>query len=1002
MVYEKCHENLTKLHLGCERNRAYYIPFSNAKSALSCEREESEQFKLLSGENWKFKFFSSYDELPDDITYYDQKISDWDEIFVPSCWELQGYGKPQYLNVRYGVPLMMPRVPKKNPTGVYSRDFTIEETDSEKYIVFEGVDSCFYLYINGEFAGYSQVSHMTSEFNITKYLHKGENRISVVVLKWCDGSYLEVQDKWRMSGIFRDVYLLSRPKDHIRDIEVKTELAEDISEGEIKIDLDAANLKETIITLFDPEGERLDSVVLTNSNNASFKITKPIIWSAETPDLYTALIESAGEFIAVKIGIRKIEIKDMVFYFNFKPIKLKGVNRHDFNPKNGYVCSVEDLTRDLYMMKSHNINAVRTSHYPNDPRFLELCDRIGLYVMDETDLECHPAYFFGDDYNLSIKPEWRAAYVDRVSRMVERDKNHACVFAWSMGNESSYGENIAEMIAWTKHRDPSRPTHYEGYCGNQCCGQFNPDSDMNSRMYPSIDYMIDILKSQDPLYLKPLFLCEYSHAMGNGPGDLKDYWDLIYKEPRLMGGCVWEWFNHGLYDGQTEDGKDKYLYGGGFGEIYHDGEFCCDGLIQPNGMPTPGLIEYKNVIEPVKVEEIDAKNGDFKITNLYDFIFLSRLSGHYEITRFGKTILQGDLDVLPLAPHSSAKIHIDYPQNLDGLCYIRIYFKNATDSESIPFGLELSSSQFLIMNDLEYKPKTALGRLSFTQTGSKIEIFSKAFNYTFSKIEGCFTKLDYKGSNFIKEPLQLNAYHAKIDNERALDFFKNTGLDHAEFIPLDIYCSEQDNNLKISVDYIYASQTHLPILKGSIDYIVDSNGKIDVITHATVGEQIPFLPRFGLRAVMPENFGNLEYFGMGPEESYVDMKNAAHMGHFKSTADAQYTHFVHPQDNGNHTDTLWCAVYDGTKRGLLISGSSSFDFSFIPYKQEDLMACKYDFELGKTDYNVLCFDYMHSGVGSHSCGPEINPKYTLNDREITFSVSITPIDRTEDFWKLAY
>ena len=1004
MVYERCHENLQKLHMGCEKNRAYYVPYGDLKTALSGDREQSNYLTLLSGCDWKFKYFLSYDEIPDELTYYDADISRFDDIPVPSNWQLHGYDKPEYINTRFAIPNDYPNVPKKNPAGVYVREFDIEELETEKYLVFEGVDSCFYLYVNGEFAGYSQVSHMTSEFNITEYLKVGTNRITVVVLKWCDGTYIEIQDKWRMSGIFRDVYLLSRPKEHIKDIEVKTELSSDLCHADIKIKLETEIPVDTYVTLFDPEGAKIATVIPMDDGSVCVPLDNPVLWTAETPDLYTAIIESANEFIPIKIGVRRVEIVDCVLKINNQAVKFKGVNRHDFNAFTGYHCTVEDMTRDLYKMKCHNINTVRTSHYPNDPRFLELCDRIGMYVMDETDLECHPGLLCPERDNLSDKPEWKAAYIDRVSRMVERDKNHACIFAWSMGNESNYGINIIEMIEWTKNRDGSRPVHYEGsnyFSDERNCTCYKPEPDINSVMYAPPQYGFEYANNTAPDHERPLFLCEYSHAMGNGPGDTKDYWDVFYKEPKLAGGCVWEWFNHGLYAGKAENGKPKFLYGGDYGEKYHDGCFCVDGLIQPDGTPTPGLVNYKSVIQPVRVEAINAETGDFKVTNLYDFMFLSRLAGYYEITKFGKVIASGELDILATPPHGSTDIHIDYPKNIGGICYIRIFFKNATESESIPYGYELASEQFLICDNAEWKSKPAILKASFSQTKSKIEIFSKSFSYTFSKIEGAFISLKYKNSELIEEPMQINAFHAPIDNERGLDYFYETGLNNAEISAKHTECLEENDCVKITVDYSLSAATFRPCVVGRSTYVVDGSGKISVSCTANVKEDIKFLPRFGLRAVMPKEFYNLSFFGRGPGESYPDMKQAGYIGEFKSVAEKEFVHFVRPQDNGNHTDTLWCAAYNKNKCGLLVSNPNGFDFSFLPYKQEEMIAVKHDFELPESQHSVLCFDYMHSGVGSNSCGPDLLPQYSLNEKQFTAEFSVKPFDRGEDFWKIA-
>lgn len=1002
MNFERCHENQNKLHLGCMPNRAYYIPFHDARTALIGEREDSKRFNLLSGNDWLFKYFDCYDDIPEMVLYHDADISLFDTIPVPSNWQLLGYDKPQYINTRNAIPLMYPKVPANNPAGVYVKEFqnTTQYTDTKQYLVFEGVDSCFYLYVNGEFAGYSQVSHCTSEFDVTDLLFEGTNRITVVVLKWCDGTYLECQDKWRLSGIFRDVYLLSRPEGHLHDIEVNTTLTPDFLNAEVTINVKGCNGLDTYVTLFDPEGEKLGTAIPMDNGNAIFEIDEPILWSAESPELYTALVESCNEYIPVKIGLRKVEIQNGSILFNGKTIKFKGVNRHDFNAKNGYVCSIEDMTRDLYLMKQHNINTVRTSHYPNDPRFYELCDRIGMYVMEEADLECHSIVSATEKYNLSNNPEWKAAYIDRIMRMVERDKNHACIFAWSMGNESKYGENIREMLCWCKGRDNSRLTHYEG--AHRSYGEdvetpeewgFAPETDMNSLMYPSLTFVQNYVNSEE----KPLFLCEYSHAMGNGPGDLKDYWELIYNNPVLAGGCVWEWFSHALYDGKAQNGNERYLYGGDFGEKYHDGNFCVDGLLHPNGEATPGLLEYKHIIAPIKLEELDAEIGLFTITNLYDFIFLSRLRGHYEITENGNITERGDFELPPLRPHGTEDIQINYKQQPQGLSYVRIYFTYESYSESIPYGTELYSKQFLIKSEIKLTARHGFSKVEIFNEKNELHINGKGFSYVFSKKLGGFTSLYFGGKELISKPLLLDCGRAPIDNDMKIKapIIDSTGMNDLRLCPTNI-TFDKDDNVKITVDYLLCAPSNLPVLSGKCTYIIDGCGGITIDCSANVDEHVPYLMRFGFRVFCNKEFNNLEYLGLGPVQSYIDMNAASSFGHFKSTPEQQYVHFTKPQECGSHQDTLWCALYNDHGSGLIARNLSGFCFSALPFSREDIETAQHDFELPQSYENVLCIDYAVTGVGSNSCGPKIQNKYTLCEKHFRLELKLIPIYKCKD------
>ncbi|NLC68517.1 MAG: DUF4981 domain-containing protein, partial [Clostridiaceae bacterium] len=698
------------LHVNREKPRAYYIPYADARTASSNKRGKSPFYQTLNG-SWKFKYYKSVKLVEDGFFGKDADVNTWDDLIVPSCWQVKGYDQCHYTNVNYPFTCDPPHVPGENPAGVYVREFNISSSweNKEKYIVFEGVNSCFYLWVNGVFAGYSQGSRVPAEFNITPYISAGRNRIAVMVLKWCDGSYLEDQDVWRFSGIFRDVYLLARDKQHIRDVFIKQEFSKDFKKatvkceinikagaeddiGDVKEDIYKAEvfkeevrediLKEEVIKeeiekiraeLVDNKGMRIAGLVKSAEGNrfndhsigcanavienavVEFEIDNPVLWNAENPYLYRLFIHYGEEVLLFYVGLRKIEIKDGVFMINGRAVKLKGVNRHDSHLELGQTVPLNHMVRDLMIMKRHNINAIRTSHYPNDPRFLDLCDYYGFYVVDEADLECHGVQRAGDFHMLSKDPVWEEAFVDRVRRMVERDKTHACVVMWSLGNESGYDINHIAMARWTKSRDESRPVHYEGAASIY---RGNPDTrfiDVESRMYPHVEFVEQYALNEENK--KPLFLCEYSHAMGNGPGDLKDYWDIIYKYPRLMGGCVWEWCDHAIKS-LTRDGREYYAYGGDFGDEPNDGNFCMDGLVYPDRRPHTGLLELKKVIAPVKIEAYDLERGLIKVTNLYDFKDLSGITLAWKVERNGETIKQGEIYDLAIGPQQSAIIEL--------------------------------------------------------------------------------------------------------------------------------------------------------------------------------------------------------------------------------------------------------------------------------------------------------------------------------------------------------
>lgn len=629
---EKYWENPEILHVNCEKPHAYFIPYENENKARKGIRGTSKYFNSLNG-LWKFKYLNSVYDVEDDFYRIDYNADNWDNLPVPSNWQLHGYGKPNYTNKNYPYPCDPPFVPNENPTGLYIRDFFVNDiADRKNYLVFEGVSSCFYVWLNGEYVGYSQVSHMTSEFDISKYLKSGRNRLAVMVLKWCDGSYLEDQDMWRLSGIFRDVYLLNRTPVHISDLFVKAEINDGLDIGSINCTVTLSEQCTSTVKaiLTDNSGKVLEEKIqsIDQEGTLEFHVSNPKLWSAEIPNLYSLCLICEGEVIFQKIGFRKVEIRDSVFYINGMPIKFKGVNRHDSHPELGYAVPLDFIKQELYLMKRHNINAIRTSHYPNDPRFYELCNEIGFYVIDEADLECHGTDMVGKINLLSDDPTYEKAYVDRMVRMVERDKNFACIVMWSLGNESGYGCNLVKMAQWAKQRD-SRLIHYERVFHPKMKEEFESGKydtsclDVYSRMYPSIDWIEDEFLT-DENEKRPLILCEYSHAMGNGPGDLKDYWDLFYQQERLAGGFVWEWCDHGIAQ-KTSDGKEYFAYGGDFGDMPNDGNFCVDGLVYPDRTPHTGLLELKNVIAPIDVEAVDLDNGKLKITNRFDFLNLSSL-----------------------------------------------------------------------------------------------------------------------------------------------------------------------------------------------------------------------------------------------------------------------------------------------------------------------------------------------------------------------------------------
>ncbi len=1037
MIQERYHNTVEVTRLGTTKPRAYYIPYATPEEAKANVREESGRFKLLSGCKWAFSYFDSFEDIPDNITEPSTDTSRWDRIPVPSNWQLHGYDKPQYINIRYPFPVDLPFVPKNTPAGVYSIDFTVhDDIDAfSKYVVFEGVDSCMYLYVNGQFVGYSQISHMLAEYDITNYLRMGKNRMTVIVSKWCDGSYLECQDKWRMSGIFRDVYLLVRPKGHIGDIEVKTDVSEDYREATVKVQIESSFAEDTLVTLFNSLGEKLETTLFDASGYAELKVSEPRLWSAEYPELYKVIIESGDEFITIPVGIKTAKIEKGVYRFNGRPIKLKGVNRHDFNAKNGYVCSYEDMKKDLILMKRHNINAIRTSHYPNDPRFYELCDEMGFYVMCEADYETHglgwpTAFNRNRDAKMPVAGHisdgemWEHQLLERVQLMVENFKNNTSIISWSMGNESGYGRNVEKALLWTKMRDTERFVHYESTfhaADPKAEIASQPEcTDVVSRMYAPVEWCKGYLEYAEEIgYDKPLVQCEYSHAMGNGPGDLKDYWDLIYSNDRFMGGFVWEWFNHGLYAGKAENGKPKYLYGGDFKEAYHDGNFCCDGLVFPDLKPTPGLKEYKNVIKPFFIEPIDLEAGIFEVTNGYQFSYMSRLECVWELTRNGKAAASGSLGTLAIPPHKAERVTVDYSMPADGKCYIKISFLSYGNSY-IPDGEILGFSQFELPTEQVYTDKMSFGSVDFSQDNNSVTVEADGFKYVYSKSDCAFKSLKVNGKELLKSGMKFNVFRAPLDNDR----YQNTkwnSLCLKDTKPYEHFTEVEahDSFVTVCSEFMMAAPTRLPLYKATAEWSVFADGKIELHLEAKVGDgltfrdipdseienpaqfmksKIEYLPRFGILAEFDKSFDSVDYFGMGPRDSYCDRHNASYMGLFSNKVQNEFTQYIKPQENGNHYNTYWAYLHRNDGLGLVISNDSqAFEFSAIPYTPIELSKTSHNYELPESDKTVLSVDYKQSGVGSNSCGPVLDEKYRFNDEEFSFTVRFIPTDREAQY-----
>ena len=1003
---EKYWEDPNTLHVNCEPPRANFIPYADEKTAKTGKRGMSEFFTSLNG-SWKFQYHESVATVEEGFyaTDYDTGAS-WDDLMVPSNWQMSGYDIPHYTNVRYPYPCDPPFVPNANPAGLFVRDFNIEELESEKnnYLVFEGVDSCFYVWINGEFVGYSQVSHMISEFDVSAYLKAGQNRLAVMVLKWCDGSYLEDQDMWRLSGIFRDVYLLSRDKRHIADFFVTTELSEDFTQGNVICDVgmsDEANSSVRTV-LKDIQGNTVSeqTIDLSKQGRCEIPVQNPALWSAEVPNLYELVLFHGNEVVVQRIGFRKVEIVGPAIQINGKQVKFKGVNRHDSHPESGHTVSVAHMRQDLLIMKRHNVNAVRTSHYPNDPRFLDLCDELGFYVIDEADLETHGAETAGDFSMISKDPQFEQAYLDRMRRMVERDKNHACIVMWSLGNESGYGENHLKMAKWTKERDNTRLIHYEGAFSPACRHELDTSPlDVHSRMYPSLAEMTAVVEGSEEN--RPYVLCEYCHAMGNGPGDLKDYWDLIYQHPQLVGGFVWEWTDHAVKT-ITPDEKPFYAYGGDFGDQPNDGNFCMDGLVYPDRRPHTGLLELKQVTAPVRTEAVNSERGEFKVTNLYDFRDLAHLELFWKIEKDGALIESGKIAQLSVAPHESQTISLAYamPQRADGRYLLLLSYRLKRPTEWADAGHEIVFQQFELPVARPEKAPVACKNMPVLRIGDNMKTISidgSDFCYHFDKYAGAFTSISYRGVELLAAPTVFTVWRAPTDNDRNIKHkWRKEGYDRLDtHVYSSRIASQDEQHIVIDVDFSLGGYITKPVLRGNCVWTIYGSGDIVLHTQVKVREGLPFLPRFGLQLVMPKGNESAEYFGYGPHESYIDKRWSTWKSRFSNTVDGMHEDYLMPQENGSHYATEWALVSNVLGMGLLCIGMEDFSFNVSHFTPADLTAAQHPHELTRRDETIVHLDYMNSGVGSNSCGPELLPQYRLSQNEIDFKLRLKPVSKEE-------
>lgn len=992
--------------------RAHFLTFPSKEKALLNNNRYTHAFKNLNGV-WKFMFLDAPEYSPEGFFNSDFDVTKMDDIIVPGNWQLQGYGKMHYSDLWYNFPINPPYVPTENPTGIYKRTFFVEESYRDKKIIirFCGVDSAYHLWINGKEVGYSKVARNESEFDITDLIRVGEeNDVTVRVYQWSDGTYLEDQDMWWESGIFRDVELIGVPKDGINDYKVIADLDDEYKNGIFKVEAFLRTTKEVNVTfeLVDAgENTVFTKTVVAKEGKACIDevIADVNHWTAETPYLYKLFmtVEDDGQIIEVipqNVGFRNIRLNGETFLVNGVAIKFKGVNRHDYSPQNGRVVSREEIEKDIILMKQFNINAIRTSHYPNSYYLYDLCDEYGMYLIAETDLECHGFELTGDYKWITDDPSWELAYVSRMTRMIERDKNHPAIIFWSLGNESAFGCNFRKMTDVAHEMDPTRLVHYEG--------DFDVESaDVYSTMYTWIEnpkkpyLMKDIIEKSK----KPHIHCEYCHAMGNGPGNLKDYQDLVYAHDKLQGGFVWEWFDHGI-ESFTESGEKYYRYGGDFGDDPSNKDFCIDGLIMPDRTPSPGLYEYKKVIEPITTTAVDIQKGIINLLSRYDFANLDRFNLVYKVMEDDVILQTGFMAVPSIEARANKDITLPYDLSVIKVkpgahYYVNISYQLREDTSYASSGHELATAQFelpLYKEGIMVRPE---GILNVEKEHTTLHVKGANFSLDFNLVNGNLMNIVRDGMQVLSKGPRLTLWRAPISNDmEIIDKLKKVYFLHLEHeVVMNIDYHMEGNILKVEVDTINSTTNSAWHFKTKYVYTVCPSGDILIDVEGTPSGRVDLapdmLPRIGVSMHLDKSMEHVRYFGMGPGENYADSKEAAQMGLYANTVDGLFTNYVIPQENGNHMGCKWVSMTNDRGMGLLASTEGDFNFSASWYEDKDLDDAKHTCDLVKRDYIVFNVDYKQNALGTNSCGQWQLDKYRAKFEDFKLSFRLTPFNNKE-------
>jgi beta-galactosidase/beta-glucuronidase len=1008
-------QNPQTLHQNRVAAHTTLVPYESEADPRSGDRQRSPWYQSLNGD-WSFFYAELPSLVPYDAHEDDGDDSIWESVAVPGCWQLQGYGTPNYSNVRYPFPVDPPFVPHENAVGCYRHAFDVPESWNGRTVslVFDGVMSGFTVWLNGEEVGFSKGSHLPAEFDVTSFIRPSHNQIAVQVQQRSDASYLEDQDMWRLNGIFRGVWLSSAAHLHVEDISTRTAFNEDRSHASLSVGIALTNAGSAVdgtsalVRLTDASGEVVAEVSQAvgrvaaggaSTIETTLEVPAPDLWSAESPSLYGLTVtlvdanDSNGESVGVEVGFRDIEIRDRQLFVNGHSIKIQGVNRHDFHPDYGYAVPYRAMVRDIELMKQHNINTVRSSHYPNDERWYDLCDRYGIYVIDEADLETHGFHLVGDWSQLANDPDWKDAFIDRAERMVLRDRNHPSIIIWSLGNESGYGDNHDAMADWIRETDPSRPVHYEG------CVHV-PDrtpiaSDLHSTMYPAIGTVLaEADRSDDP---RPYFMCEYAHAMGTGPGSLIDYWNAIRSSDRLIGGCVWEWADHGIRQ-VSPDGSEWFAYGGDFNDHPNDGNFCLDGLVSPDREPHPGLIELKTIYQPIAVSLVQASPLTVRIENRHAFIGLDDYHARWTLKRDWTTVASGILALGSVEPDQAIEVQVpaEAVDNPEGDSWLDLSFELATDKPWAAAGHIVASSQLpLHVATLSLDATRSHGTLEVDEVDETLFIHTANCDTVFDLQFGTITDLTWRGQPLLTSGPDFDAWRAPTDNDRYIAAeWRAAGLDRLRHRVVGIEVDTSDNQqVRINAHLRYGAASLRPAFDVNFAYTFHNDGSFRLGVTVNPAEWLSVLatlPRVGLAFVLARQFDRFTWYGLGPLETYPDRKESGRVGRWEGTVGQLDSCPIFPQEYGNRSDVRWASLRDDYGTGLAIRGSQPMSVNANLFTSHDLDVATNVRQLVPRDEVLVHIDAATAGLGSASCGPKPLASYFCPPEPMTFEVVFEP------------